>query len=133
MIKGSCMCGGVAYEAEGPLIAMARCHCIQCRKASGAEFATNGSVVTEAFRVTRGKDLLGRFESSPGKHRVFCSRCGSPLFKEDDSNPQQVRLRLGSVDSGVEQKPLAHVFVGEKPEWSEILDDTPQFETRPGR
>jgi len=132
MIRGSCMCGGVAYEAEGPIVAMARCHCEQCRKASGAEFATNGSVRAATFRVTRGEALLGEFEWSPGRHRVFCRNCGSPLFKRDDQLPEQVRLRLGSVDTPIDERPRLHVFVSEKPDWSEITDDLPQYPTRPG-
>lgn len=132
MLKGSCLCGGVTYEADGPLVAMARCHCAQCRKASGAEFATNGSVMKKAFRLLSGEDRLGRFESSPRQFRVFCTTCGSPLFKEDANRPDHVRLRLGCVDSGIDQRPLGHVFVGEKPDWSEITDDLPQHATRPG-
>ena len=131
MLTGSCLCGGVKYEAVGSLIMMARCHCVQCRKASGAEFATNGSVATEHFRVVAGKELLARFESSPGQFRVFCSRCGSPMFKEDVNRPYQVRLRLGCLDSDLQQTPLLHVFVSEKPTWSEITDDLPQYATRP--
>ena len=132
MLTGSCLCGGVRSEAEGPIIAMARCHCVQCRKASGAEFATNGSVKTESFRVIAGKDKLARYESSPGQFRVFCSRCGSPLFKEDATKPYQVRLRLGCLDSDADQTPLFHVFVSEKPSWSEISDGLPQFSKLPG-
>lgn len=131
MLTGSCMCGGVKYEAEGPLRLMARCHCVQCRKASGAEFATNGSVAAETFRVLAGKELLGRYESSPGAFRVFCGRCGSPLYKEDAKRPNLVRLRLGCLDSELDQSPLAHVFVSEKPGWSEISDGLPQYATRP--
>jgi hypothetical protein len=133
MVEGSCLCGGVAYEAKGLLLTMARCHCVQCRKASGAEFATNASVDSETFRVVRGADLLVHYESSPGMFRVFCGRCGSPLFKRDDANPHLIRLRLGAVDTPIEQAPLAHVFVREKPPWSEITDDIPQYETIPGR
>jgi hypothetical protein len=125
------MCGGVKYEAEGPLHGMARCHCVQCRKASGAEFATNGSVAADSFRVVVGEDLLGRYESSPGQFRVFCSRCGSPLFKEDAKRPYQIRLRLGCLDTDVEQRPLFHVFVSEKPGWSEITDGLPQHQKKP--
>jgi hypothetical protein len=125
------MCGGVKYEAEGPLVGMGRCHCVQCRKASGAEFATNGSVTKESFRLMAGEALLGRYESSPGQFRVFCTRCGSPLFKEDANRPYQVRLRLGCLDSEPRQPPMFHVFVGEKPEWSEITDSLPQFAERP--
>lgn len=131
MIKGSCMCGGVKYEAEGPVVAVARCHCVQCRKASGAEFATNGNVATAQFRIVAGEELLGRYESSPGKVRVFCGRCGSPLFKRDDARPEVLRLRLGCVDTELEERPLVHVFVGEKPAWSEITDALPQFDKRP--
>jgi hypothetical protein len=132
VIKGSCLCGGVKYEVEGPVTAMARCHCVQCRKASGAEFATNGNVLTEHFRIVLGEELLARYESSPGKSRVFCGRCGSPLFKRDDTRPDMLRLRLGCVDTDLDTTPLAHVFVGEKPSWSRISDDLPQFDTRPG-
>src|SRR5262245_18419290 len=114
MIEGSCLCGGVAYEAKGPLITMACCHCVQCRKASGAEFATNASVDSETFEITRGSELLVHYESSPGKYRVFCGRCGSPMFKRDDENPHLIRLRLGAVDTKIEQRPLAHIFVSEK-------------------
>ncbi len=132
MIKGSCLCGGVKYEAEGPVTVIARCHCVQCRKASGAEFATNGNVEEKGFRIVAGKELLASYESSPGKARVFCGRCGSPLFKRDDTRPGVLRLRLGCVDTDLDAIPLAHVFVGEKPNWSEISDGLPQFETRPG-
>jgi hypothetical protein len=131
MLTGSCLCGGVKYEAEGPLVAMARCHCVQCRKASGAEFATNGSVAAETFKVVMGSELLGRYESSPGRFRVFCKGCGSPLYKEDMHQPNNVRLRLGCLDSDTEQRPLVHVFVGEKPSWSEITDGLPQYATSP--
>jgi hypothetical protein len=132
LLKGSCLCGGVQYEARGPLAAVARCHCTQCRKASGAEFATNGSVASETFRVTAGASLLSAYAWSPGQERVFCSRCGSPLFKRSEDSPRSVRLRLGCVDSGLEQGPQLHVFVAEKPAWSEICDGLPQFTQSPG-
>ena len=130
-LKGSCLCGGVKYEAEGPLTAVARCHCVQCRKASGAEFATNGNVFQGGFRIVMGEELVAEYESSPGGFRVFCARCGSPLFKRTTSRPEVVRLRLGCLDTEIDERPLAHVFVGEKPNWSEICDSLPQWDTRP--
>ncbi|HMJ10593.1 MAG TPA: GFA family protein [Polyangiaceae bacterium] len=131
MLKGSCLCGGVRYEAEGPLLFMARCHCVQCRKASGAEFATNGSVSADTFRVIEGAELLAEYEWSPGRARVFCKRCGSPLFKRAADSPNQVRLRLGSLDSELDQQPLFHVFVSEKPGWSDISDELPRYDKLP--
>jgi len=94
MLSGSCLCGGVKYQASGPVTALARCHCVQCRKASGSEFASNGSVLAAHFVLLSGQELLRRYQSSPGEFRVFCSNCGSPLFKESPSRPDEVRLRL---------------------------------------
>ena len=110
---------------------MGRCHCVQCRKASGAEFATNGSVKAETFRIVSGAELLAEYAWRPGQARVFCSRCGSPLFKRAADKPDQVRLRLGGLDTEIEQRPQFHVFVSEKPSWSEIGDALPCFDTLP--
>lgn len=131
MLTGSCLCGGVSYEAAGPLRLMARCHCTQCRKASGAEFATNASVGADAFRLLTGEGLLAQYESSPGQLRVFCKRCGSPILKRSADNPSEVRLRLGCLDTEISEQPRAHVFVANKPTWSHIHDDLPQFDAGP--
>jgi hypothetical protein len=57
------------------------------------------------------------------------------LFKRKGNPPEQVRLRLGCLDTEpggtIDQRPVAHVFVAEKPCWSEITDGLPQFATRP--
>ena len=133
MIKGSCLCGGVRYEADGPLRRFARCHCVQCRKASGAEFATNASVSRGGFRLLQGEDLLRQFEWSPGQARVFCGRCGSPIMRLARNMPDDIRLRMGCLDSDLDEGPVVHAFVSEKPTWSEIHDDLPQFATVPER
>ena len=127
MIKGSCLCGRVKYQAEGPIEKVARCHCEQCRKASGSEFACNGSVAASGFRVLEGEALLKHYEWSPGEQRVFCSHCGSPLFRRNPNKPDDVRLRLGCLDVEISERPTMHVFVNEKPEWSEIADALPQY------
>jgi hypothetical protein len=131
MKTGSCLCGGVRYEFGGPLQAFARCHCVQCRKASGAEFASNASVSADQFKIVAGEELLRQYEWSPGQARIFCGRCGSPLFKRMKDRPGEVRLRMGCVDSEIDERPVLHSFVAEKPAWSQICDALPQFPQRP--
>jgi hypothetical protein len=58
MIEGSRLCDGVTYQAARPMISFTRCHCRQCRKASGAEFATNASVSEATFKLLSGNELL---------------------------------------------------------------------------
>lgn len=131
MLNGSCLCGGVRYEVEGPFELMAHCHCVQCRKASGADFATNATLSAENFKLVKGEELLAKYESSPGNQRIFCQRCGSPIMKRVDDTPDKIRLRLGSLEGDPGIRPALHVFTSERPSWSEIRDDLPQFEKAP--
>jgi len=128
VLKGSCLCGGIRYEIDADLGPVTNCHCIQCRKASGASFATNASVPAGSFRFVAGGALLREWESSPGIRRCFCGRCGSQILKRKDASPGSIRLRLGTLDTDPGVKPTKHIFVGSKPAWLEITDDLPVFE-----
>ncbi len=128
MISGSCLCGGVRYEIDGDLGPVAMCHCGMCRKASGSAFATNASVDRDRFRLLAGADLIQRYESSPGDWRSFCRVCGSPVYKEMAVAPQQLRIRLGLLDSDPGVRPAFHYAVNYKAPWFEIHDDLPRLE-----
>src|SRR4029079_17510517 len=82
MLKGSCLCGSVHYEVDAPAGPIVHCHCETCRKAHGSAFSSVSPVPRDAFRWTKGEDLLAAFESSPGKFRRFCSKCGSQIIAE---------------------------------------------------
>src|SRR5574342_953270 len=101
MLKGSCLCGGIRYEIDAELTAVSNCHCRQCRKASGAAFGTGATIPTASFRFIAGEELLEAWESSPGKRRCFCRRCGSPILKRNDARPEALRLRLGTLELAV--------------------------------
>ena len=128
MLEGQCLCGGVRYQITGQLGPIIHCHCSQCRKASGASFTTNAGVAAHDFRFMTGKELIGEFESSPGQFRCFCTRCGSPLIKRNIAKPEEVRLRLGTLDSDPGAKPTAHIFVSSKAAWVDLADGLPQRE-----
>lgn len=77
-----------------------------------------------------GEEFLRTYSNDSGVHRVFCGNCGSPIIGKRDSIPETVRVRIGTLDTPVETKISAHIFVGSKAEWYEILDDAPQHEER---
>ncbi len=131
MLKGSCLCNSIQYEIHGELGPTMMCHCSKCRKANGSAYAVNAAVKTDEFHFVKGKELVSEFESSPGVFRTFCKQCGSPLYSRRPSQPELLRLRIGTLDTPVEVKPIAHIFVGSKASWDEIHDDIPQYEERP--
>jgi len=128
--SGSCLCGGVRYEYSGAFGQFIYCHCQKCRKAQGTAFGTNAPIDVAAFKLLQGEELLKAYESSPGKQRVFCANCGSPLFSRAADKPGLLRLRMGTLDTPIGFKPQAHNFVGSKAEWYDILDGLPQHAER---
>jgi hypothetical protein len=116
----------VRYEISGAPLVMYHCHCAQCRRASGSSFATNLLVPAERFAILAGEDALGSFESSPGKRRHFCSRCGSPIFSASDATPQLRSVRAGTLDGDPAMRPSSHIYVSSRAPWLELHDDLPQ-------
>jgi hypothetical protein len=100
-----------------------------CRKASGGPLATNAPVAAAAFSLTQGGELLKAYASSPGERRLFCGRCGSPLFSQQLAKLEVIRIRVGTINEPLEVRPVASYFTGSKCNWWEIRDELPRFET----
>lgn len=131
MHKGSCLCGAVEYEITGSLGPVVYCHCSRCRKANGSAFAAVSPVAGESFRIVKGQESLRSYHTDGGIDRVFCGTCGSPIVGKRDSAPEIVRVRIGTLDTPIDAKVSAHIFVGSKAEWDEILDGSTQYDERP--
>lgn len=131
VLTGSCLCGGVAFEISGKVGPLVYCHCVQCRKANGTAFAANADVRERYLRWTGDQSLIREYESSPGKVRAFCTRCGSPVYSRRTGAPDVWRIRLGLLDGDPGRRSLAHCWVGEKAPWFEVTDGLPVFEGEP--
>jgi hypothetical protein len=127
MFTGRCLCGGVQFRIDSELEPIQICHCQQCRRAQGTPFTTNIPVSSRAFALERGDELLVNYESSPGKKRSFCSRCGSPIYSSRDSLPEVLRVRAGLIEGPLPVRPIAHIFTASACNWWPIADSLPQF------
>jgi hypothetical protein len=125
--RGGCLCEAVRYQIDGDLAPIQVCHCEDCRRAQGSAFAANVPVDAERFRLIAGDARLRAYESSPGKERVFCSVCGSPLFSRSSAHPGKVRIRAGSLDADAPVRIGFHFFTASKAGWWPILDDLPRY------
>ncbi len=126
-IKGSCLCGGVRFEIDAAR-SLTFCHCSNCRKLSGAAFASYVHVDADKFRFVSGEHLIERFESAPGSFRNFCRVCSSTVpGKAAYLKTVSIPAGLFDNDPGVRAK--LHVFVSSKAPWWEITDSLPQHDT----
>jgi hypothetical protein len=127
MIRGSCLCGKVRYEIDGPLFEALNCHCSMCRKAHGAAFRSRARVRANNFRWVQGEDQITYYESSPGNRRGFCRTCGSPILSKFEADPTVLSLPLGTLDDDPGVRPERHVYVKSKAPWFVISDRLPQI------
>lgn len=135
MIRGSCLCGGVAFEIDGALTPIQLCHATRCRKATGAAWAPEMLAEQAHFRWTHGEALVTRYESAllrepPPYRRAFCRTCGSPLPIEIEGTPFVI-LNPGILDDDPGTRPFRHAFVAQKACWHEIADELPRFDGQP--
>lgn len=99
--KGSCHCGAVRFEFEGPAIESGmKCNCSICRR-KGAVMTPFMIAPTE-IRISDPENTLFTYEFGTGvaKHH-FCSRCGIYTFHQTLRQPGHYRVNIGCLD-GVE-------------------------------
>lgn len=131
-LRGSCLCGAVAYEVAGPLLRAHHCHCSRCRKARGAAYASNAFAAVDDVAFTRGGDTVRVFRLPGARYfgQAFCPACGSALPRHDPGRGVAV-IPLGSLDDDPRRPVDSHVHVGSKAPWHEIADGLPRFEEAP--
>jgi hypothetical protein len=130
MVRGSCLCGAVKYEADAPFKWMAYCHCSMCRKSTGGLFDTGLGVPMPQFRWTSGHEAITNYASSPNSHRSFCRHCGSAVPFELQHSSVML-MPAGGLDDDPGVQPQAHIFVRDKSPCKVIDDGLPQFATWP--
>ena len=77
---GTCFCGAVEIEVRGAPVEMGYCHCSSCRAYSGGPLCAYILWKAEDVRVTRGAEIIGRFNKTGMGERQFCTRCGGHLM-----------------------------------------------------
>ena len=127
-IRGSCLCGGVRFEAER-VSEFELCHCSRCRKASGSASIAWLIAAEGDLRFVGGEELVRVYEApiveAPPAYTIgFCARCGSSL-------PARMGgvwgIPAGSLDDDPGVRPEKHIYVEFKAPWDTIEGELPQL------
>ena len=71
---------------------------------------------------------------TPEQTRYFCQHCGSPILSKSSDHPDEVRVRIGTIESDINERPVAHIFSTSKANWENICGDLPKYDSyEPGR
>jgi hypothetical protein len=130
VVRGSCLCSGVAYEIEGALEVIRNCHCSRCRKARSAAHASNLFPDPTRFRWIGGEELVESFKLPEAERftSCFCGLCGSSLPRVGQG---YIVVPAGTLDDDPGVREGLHIFCGSKAPWYEITDALPQFDEYP--
>ena len=128
MLTGGCLCGAVRYEAGGEPYHSGYCHCVTCRRASGAPVVAWFSVRREDLRITRGEPRTHR--SSDHGRRLFCGDCGAQLLFEDSGLPDEIDVATASLDDPNAAPPHFHLYLKSRIDWVRFGDGLPTFRER---
>lgn len=76
MATGKCLCGAVRYTAKLENRNVSACHCRMCRQWSAGPML---GIFSSTIKI-EDETHLGVYQSSEWAERVFCNKCGTPLY-----------------------------------------------------
>lgn len=103
---GGCLCGNVRIVASGLPYRVGICHCLDCRKHSGALFQASAIFPADAVSIE------GETRDYAGRH--FCPRCGSSVFGRSGD---EVEVSLGAFDAPNQLKPTYELWTIRRESW----------------
>jgi hypothetical protein len=121
--SGGCRCGAIRFEVDAAPLSVGYCHCMDCRRASGAP--VSAFVGFPADQSSMSGDQARRFANGPVT-RSFCGICGSPLAYVDRRLPGRIYFMLGVMDMPARYAPTLHAYVGEQLPFVHMPDGLPQ-------
>jgi len=101
------------------------CHCQSCRRHTGAPASAFVAFKRDAYVVTEGE--ITKFNSSPGRLRGFCVRCGSTMTCEGEGLPEiQFHIGTFTYEDASRLRPTKQFFPEERLPWVHPTDDAPR-------
>lgn len=126
-IDGGCVCGGLRYELVEVPTSLCDCHCVDCRRSSGAPYVTWGTVRRQSYRETRGSIRRVLYA---GRVRGFAACCGTHVLFEDAPDSETVDVAIATLDDPTPYPPRKAIWVEDKLPWVVLNPKLPAYPQR---
>jgi hypothetical protein len=131
-LTGGCLCGGVRFRVDAPLVVATYCHCTRCQRRTGTAASAQARIQPGSLTVTQGEELIRTYAPPDGFPKLFCGACGSALWSRSPDDPGIMSVRLGAFDGDPGIRPSLRQFVAYAASWEDIPDDgLPRYAERP--
>ncbi|KAI9738486.1 MAG: hypothetical protein M1818_005383 [Claussenomyces sp. TS43310] len=130
VLRGGCLCEALSYCSTSLPDELTHCHCVTCRKISGAPFITWSEFPLSDFSWTSSKPsaLRATWRSNVAE-RGHCVDCGSTMYMKYEAYPTIIFVAAGTIDEksveGNLPKRRLHIYAGKgkKAAWFDLPDD----------
>jgi hypothetical protein len=124
ILEGGCLCGFIRYKAGGTPYDITHCHCVDCRRSSGAPFVTWATFRRESFRLTEGQPREVKWA---GRVRGFCPQCGTQLIFLSNPEADEIDVTVCSLEHPEALLPADHIWIEDKLPWIRPADGLPEY------
>jgi len=133
-IRGACLCGAVAYEADGPFQVFQYCHCSRCRRFTGSAHASNLFCPPGQFRWTRGEENVQRYALPDARFfaTAFCKTCGSSLPWTNQTGTMVI-IPAGTLDDDPGIRPSRNIMWASRATWYVPVQTLDSYDELPPR
>lgn len=131
MPQGGCHCGAVRYSVDSELKHNSVCHCVSCRRTTGALTTAWAGYPSDGLTI---EGETRSYSSSAGVERHFCPTCGTSLFYFNEAlMPGVVDILTPTFDDPENYPPALHVQMADALPWETSLAELPKYERFPGQ
>ena len=131
-LSGGCLCGAATYEGAGEPAFMTNCHCVDCRKATGAGHASLIGLRAQDIRFS-GETRSHAVTADSGNTitRFYCATCSAHLYNTNSANEALIVLAAGGLDNPDIFSPQASIYTDSATSWDPVRSDIPAFPGMP--
>lgn len=131
--QGGCLCGAVRYSLDARPKAVNACHCMDCKKLSGATHIH--MLIVDRNALTHGPDVTDRYRKRADSGReidiVRCAACGTRLWHEPLSSPEFAFIAAGTLDDPSWVVPASHIWTKHASPGVVLPEDAYRCEAQP--
>jgi len=122
---GHCLCRAVSYRIEKEPLAVLICHCENCRRQNGSIYSVN-AIVDRTDYAQQGTTRVFNDRSSDEQpvYRHFCPSCGSPILSALPRLPDQILVKVGTLDAPETLVPTQEFWCDSALPWVPVLPET---------
>ena len=109
---GRCLCGAVQWRLNAHPLAINACHCIDCKKTTGATHVIMLIAPNESFSYS-GETQAYRKRADSGRELDIqrCAECGTRIFHRNLASNALVFIAAGTLDDSSWAMPTSHIYV----------------------